>query len=134
MAPEKLDAARRANPGLAVEVVDVYDEAGIAGLLSSVGPLQDLVVTSGATGRGGFLEQSVTKAHSYVDGEFWGTYALACYAASTMPATGSMLFTTGGLAVHPVRGEVAVTTACAAVEVHLPAGSAPRPTSARPRC
>jgi len=91
--------------GVACDLVDPDTvRAAVAGLAA----LDHLIVTA-APGRG------VTD-REFFDGKFWGTQAAAAAAAARLPATGTMLFASGGLAVRPGPGTWSVTTAFAAVE------------------
>ncbi len=104
---EPTDGVQRVGAISAV-VCDLNDVVSVTKAVENLDALDHLIVTA-APGRG------VTD-REFFDGKFWGTHAAAVAAGQRLPPGGSMLFTSGGLAVRPTPGEWSVTCAFAAVE------------------
>ncbi len=102
---------------------DLTSQESIRGLFEGVERLDHLVITATPSAPSlPFVDAEVPAARAFVDGKLWGVWAAARDAALRMPdgsqgaPPGSITFTTGGMAVRPSPGRVAVTVAFAAVE------------------
>lgn len=87
---------------------DLADADSVRDAIAAPPTLDHLIVTA-SPGRG-------LSDREFFDGKFWGTQAACVAAAERLPANGSIVLNSGGLAVRPVRGEWATTCAFAAVE------------------
>lgn len=97
-------------------VVDVTDEGSVRSLFQQVGSFNHLFVTAGPGARSRFQEDPVETAQDYFQGKFWSTYQISRIASETIDAHGSVTYVSGGLAIRPESGSVAVTAAQNAVE------------------
>lgn len=89
-------------------VCDLGDPDSVRGAVESL-PIVDHLVVTAAPGRG-------LTDRQFFEGKFWGTQVAAEAAAARMPEDGTMVFTSGGLAVRPAKGEWSTSCAFAAVE------------------
>lgn len=119
-------AVRRLGAGARGSVVDVSDEASIAGFFEALGPFDHLAFTAGDWGGGFFAPTRDLDLAAARDGftvRFWGALAVAKHACRTIAQDGSITLTGGMLAHRPLKGAPVATSVAGAVE-HLTRGLA----------
>lgn len=115
-------AAGRLGEGVSGAVVDVRDEAKVAGFFEQLGAFDHLVFTAGDWGanRGGgpVAELDLDSADSTFAVRFWGALAAIKHAQGRIAPSGSVTITDGAIAHRPRRG-AALSTAMAGAIEHL---------------
>jgi NAD(P)-dependent dehydrogenase (short-subunit alcohol dehydrogenase family) len=98
--------------------VDVGDEASVRALFESVGQLDHVFVTATPplAPQTAFLEQDLASARDFLNGKFFGSLAVARYAAPRMRGGGSITFLTGAAVVRARAGLSTVVATFAALE------------------
>jgi NAD(P)-dependent dehydrogenase (short-subunit alcohol dehydrogenase family) len=97
--------------------VDTRDEASVAALFTRVGQLDHLVYTAGDTVRPQPLaDLPLDDARQLFEVRFWGAVAAVKHAAPRMRPTGSIVLTSGTIAVRPTPGAALAAGAAAATE------------------
>lgn len=98
-------------------VVDTRDEAAVAALFDRVGELDHLVYTAGDTVRPQPLaDVPLDAARKLLEVRFWGAVTAVKYAAPQVRPGGSIVLTSGTVAVRPAPGTALVAGAAAATE------------------
>jgi NAD(P)-dependent dehydrogenase (short-subunit alcohol dehydrogenase family) len=111
------DAVRRLPAGTVGRPVDVTDEDSVGRFFSALGEFDHLVYTAGEHLRMQALNDiSVTKAKSCFDTLYWGAVAAAKHGVPGIRAGGSMVFTSGVIAVHPAPATLVQAGIVGAVE------------------
>ncbi|WP_335981750.1 SDR family oxidoreductase [Streptomyces sp. CA2R106] len=97
--------------------VDIRDEAAVADLFARVGGLDHLVYTAGDAVRPQPLaDLPLDEARKLLDVRFWGTVAAVKHAAPRIRPGGSIVLTSGTVAVRPVPGAALAAGSAAAME------------------
>jgi NAD(P)-dependent dehydrogenase (short-subunit alcohol dehydrogenase family) len=114
----RLDAALAALPGGCNEVVvDARSEASVAEALAQIGELDHLVYTAGdSVAPRPLNEVPLDEARRLFDVRFWGAVAAVRHAAPRIRAGGSVVLTSGTVAVRPPAGAALMAGAAAAIE------------------
>ena len=115
-------ALAKLGDGASGSVVDVRDEASVAGFFEAVGPFKHLVFTAGdwgaVRGGGALAELDLAAAHATFTVRFWGALTAIKHAQGRISADGSITVTDGVIAHRPRKGAVLSTAMAGAVE-HL---------------
>src|SRR5439155_18376610 len=97
------------------------DLAGVWAVFDEVGPLGHLVITAGATNRGGpFVDLSDEKFRETFDGKFWVQIAAARAAARHIRPGGSITFFSGGANRKAMAGMVNIAAVNGALDAVVP--------------
>ena len=124
--PASVNAAVGRLVGSTGRVVDLRDEAGIAGFFEDLGAFDHLAITAGDWGGAMFAPTRDIELDQARDGfavRFWGALAAAKHSCRTIAQNGSITLTSGMLAHRPVKGSPMATAVGGAVE-HLTRGLA----------
>ena len=105
---ETLDAAYAGEPAIAVESVDLLDEASIAALAERLGRVDHVVSTASARARGLLADLDREKVRLSFDTKVIGPLLLAKHFAPRMPETGSLTLFSGVAAFKIAVGTLAV--------------------------
>lgn len=98
-------------------VLDVRDEAAVAGLFARVGELDHVVFTAGdQADRRALRELPLDEARRTLEVRFWGAVAAAKHAAPRIRPGGSITLTSGTVGVRPVPGAALASAGSAATE------------------
>src|ERR1700754_4897313 len=98
-------------------VVDTRDEAGVAALFARVGELDHVVYTAGDAVRPQPLaDLPLDAARELFEVRFWGAVAAVKHAAQRVRPGGSIVLTSGTVAVRPAPGAALAAGAAAAIE------------------
>jgi NAD(P)-dependent dehydrogenase (short-subunit alcohol dehydrogenase family) len=111
--------ARLGGGGASGSVVDVNDEASIAGFFERLGRFDHMAFTAGDWGAGFFAptrDMDLAAAREGLGVRFWGALAAAKYACRTIAEDGSITITGGMLAHRPMKGAPLVTAVAGAIE------------------
>jgi NAD(P)-dependent dehydrogenase (short-subunit alcohol dehydrogenase family) len=114
-------ASERLGGGATGLVVDVSDEASVAGFFEGLGPFDHLAFTAGDWGaRMGepARDLDLAAAQASIAVRFWGALAVAKYGCRTIAEGGSITLTGGMLAHRPMKGAPLATAIGGAIE-HL---------------
>ena len=112
-------AVARLGGGASGSVVDVNDEASIAGFFERLGRFDHMAFTAGDWGAGFFAptrDMDLAAAREGLGVRFWGALASAKYACRTIAEDGSITITGGMLAHRPMKGAPLVTAVAGAIE------------------
>ena len=114
----RLDAALAALPGgCSGVVVDARSEASVAEALAQIGQLDHLVYTAGdSVVPRPLAEVPLDEARRLFDVRFWGAVAAVRHAAPRIRAGGSVVLTSGTVAVRPSAGAALMAGGAAAIE------------------
>lgn len=96
--------------------VDVADEGAVRAFFERVGAFDHLVLSTGVTAAGPFLELDTGAAREHFEGKFWGYYYAARHGAPRLRPGGSITLISGIAAVKAIAGFAAIGAADAAVE------------------
>ena len=100
-------AVTRLGAGARGSVVDVSDEASIAGFFEALGPFDHLAFTAGDWG-GGLIaptrDLDLAAARDGFTVRFWGALAVVKHGCRTIADDGSITLTGGMLAHRPMKG------------------------------
>ncbi len=121
-----VDAAVGRLEGATGRVVDLRDEAAVAGFFEGLGGFDHLAITAGDRSGALFTPTREVDLAAAQDGfavRFWGAVAAAKHGARTIAAGGSITLTSGVLAHRPVKGAPVAAAVGGAVE-HLARGLA----------
>ncbi len=121
-----VDAAVERLIGSAGRIVDLRDEAAIAGFFKDVGSFDHLAITAGDWGGAMFASTRDIDLDQARDGfavRFWGALAAAKHSCRTIAQDGSITLTSGMLAHRPIKGTPVAAAVGGAVE-HLTRGLA----------
>ncbi len=121
-----VDAARKRLAGSTGRIVDLRDEAGIAGFFHELGAFDHLAITAGDWSGAMFAptaEIDLAQARDGLTVRFWGALAAAKHCCRTIAKDGSITLTSGMLAHRPMKGAPIATAVGGAVE-HLARGLA----------
>jgi NAD(P)-dependent dehydrogenase (short-subunit alcohol dehydrogenase family) len=115
---DNVDKALTALPSSAAgDTVDVTDEADVARFFERVGEFDHLVFTAGAHLYFTSIQEISTRAaRDCFEIRFWGPFMAAKYGAARIRAGGSIVLTSGIVAVRPVPNTAAQSTATGAVD------------------
>lgn len=98
-------------------VVDTRDEAGVAALFDRIGELDHLVYTAGDTVRPQPLaDLTLDAARELFEVRFWGAVTAVKHAARRVRPGGSIVLTSGTVAVRPAPGTALAAGGAAATE------------------
>lgn len=114
----RLDTALAALPaGCSGAVIDTRSEASVAEALDRVGELDHLVYTAGdQVAPRPLAEVTLEEARRLFDVRFWGAVAAVRHAAPRIRPGGSIVLTSGTIAVRPSRGAALAAGGAAAIE------------------
>jgi len=114
----RLDAALAALPGgCDGVVVDVRSEASVTEALAQIGELDHLVYTAGDSVVPRPLDDlPLDEGRRLFDVRFWGAVTAVRHAAPRIRAGGSVVLTSGTVAVRPSAGAALMAGAAAAIE------------------
>jgi len=121
-----VDAAVGRLGGSTGRIVDLRDEAGIAGFFRELGAFDHLAITAGDWGGAIFAptaEIDLAQAREGLTVRFWGALAAAKHGCRTIARDGSITLTSGMLAHRPIKGAPVAAAVGGAVE-HLARGLA----------
>ena len=122
-----INAAVERLAGSTGRIVDLRDEAGIAGFFEDLGAFDHLAVTAGDWGGAMFAptrgDLDLDQARDGFAVRFWGALAAAKHGSRTIAQDGSITLTSGMLAHRPMKGAPMATAVGGAVE-HLTRGLA----------
>jgi NAD(P)-dependent dehydrogenase (short-subunit alcohol dehydrogenase family) len=99
-----------AYPGrdIAVEQVDVTDEASVAALAERVAKADHVVSTASARARGGYRDLTPSLVNASFATKVTGALLLARHFTTRLPPGGSFLFLSGATALKPAPGMLAL--------------------------
>jgi NAD(P)-dependent dehydrogenase (short-subunit alcohol dehydrogenase family) len=121
---EVIIAGRELAPidGFRTYSVDGKDVAAIDKFFAEVGEIDHLVITAGATNRGGSFVDDITDAsfRATFDGKFWVQVSVAHRGAKHVKKGGSITFFSGGASRRALRGMVNVAAVNAALDGIVP--------------
>jgi len=114
----RLDAALAELPGdCRGVVVDASSEASVAEALAGIGELDHLVYTAGdGVAPRPLAQVSLDEARRLFDVRFWGAVTAVRNAAPRIRAGGSVVLTSGTIAVRPSAGAALMAAGAAAIE------------------
>jgi len=114
----RLDAALAALPdGCEGVVIDARSEASVAGVLARIGELDHLVYTAGDSVTPRSLDEvPLDDARRLFDVRFWGAVTAVRHAAPRIRAGGSVVLTSGTIAVRPSARAALMAAGAAAIE------------------
>jgi len=114
----RLDAALAALPdGCEGVVIDTRSEASVAGALARIGELDHLVYTAGDSVTPRPLDEvPLDDARRLFDVRFWGAVTAVRHAAPRIRAGGSVVLTSGTIAVRPSARAALMAAGAAAIE------------------
>jgi NAD(P)-dependent dehydrogenase (short-subunit alcohol dehydrogenase family) len=113
----KVDAAlTRLGDAAAGAVVDVTDEAGLAGFFDGLERIDHLFVTPSKLVPTPVAEARTEDVRPSLDLRFWAAFHSAKYAGAKIPAGGSITFMSGIAGTGPIPNEAVAGGSCAAVE------------------
>jgi NAD(P)-dependent dehydrogenase (short-subunit alcohol dehydrogenase family) len=116
----KVEAAVAARGGgVTGAVIDVADEASVAGFFEAQGPFDHLAFTAGDWGGNMYAptrDMDLTAARDGLNVRFWGALAVAKHGCRSIAADGSITLTGGLLAHRPMKGAPLVTAVAGAIE------------------
>ena len=115
-------ALKQLGVGAEGAVINVRDEASVAGFFDEVGAFDHLVYTAGdwdpKRGGGAIAELDLEGAHATFTTRFWGALAAIKHAHGRIAAHGSITLTGGAIAHRPRKG-AALSAAMAGAIEHL---------------
>jgi NAD(P)-dependent dehydrogenase (short-subunit alcohol dehydrogenase family) len=122
---EVIVAGRGVEPieGLRTYAVDGKDVAAVRRFFEEVGPIDHLVITAGATNRGGSFVEEMTDAsfRETFDGKFWVQVTAAHEGARYVKKGGSITFFSGGANRKAMKGMVNIAAVNGALDAIVPA-------------
>ena len=119
-------AVTRLGGGATGSVVDVRDEASVAGFFAQLGPYDHLAFTAGDWDWSAFAtarDLDLPAVRDSLGVRFWGALLAVKYGCRTIAQNGSITLTGGMLAHRPMKGAAVVTAIAGAIE-HLALGLA----------
>jgi NAD(P)-dependent dehydrogenase (short-subunit alcohol dehydrogenase family) len=122
----RVNAAVERLQGVTGRVIELRDEASVAGFFAEVGGFDHLVMTAGDWGGPMFVscrELNLTQARELLAVRFWGVLAAVKHCCDTIAQNGSITLTSGMLTHRPRKGAPLATAVGGAVE-HLTRGLA----------
>ena len=96
--------------------LDVEDEEGTRGLFAGMERVDHVFITAGNVLFDHRLDTEVAAARPAIDTRFWGAFHAAKFAATKIPAGGSITFMSGTAAARPIAGASVATASCGAIE------------------
>ena len=118
--PANVEAAvARLGGGATGSVIDVADEASVAGFFEALGPFDHLAFTAGDWGGNMYAptrDMDLTAARDGLNVRFWGALAVAKHGCRNIAPDGSITLTGGLLAHRPMKGAPLVTAVAGAIE------------------
>ncbi len=124
--PATINAAVERLPGATGRIVDLRDEASVAGFFKELGGFDHLAITAGDWGGAMFAPTAaidLAQAQKGLTVRFWGALAAAKHGCRTIAQDGSIALTSGMLAHRPMKGAPIATAVAGAME-HLTRGLA----------
>jgi NAD(P)-dependent dehydrogenase (short-subunit alcohol dehydrogenase family) len=122
-----VSAAVERLQGVTGRIVDLRDEASVAGFFGELGAFDHLAITAGDWDGSTFFASSgdldLTQARECFTVRFWGALAAVKHGCRTIARDGSITLTSGMLALRPRKGAPMATAVAGAVE-HLTRGLA----------
>jgi NAD(P)-dependent dehydrogenase (short-subunit alcohol dehydrogenase family) len=109
----KLDAVAVKLNAIAIPT-DVTDDASVANLFKSTGPVDHVVVTAAQLRTGPFKTVAMEDVRSTFEGKFWGAWRVA--RAAAFRSGGSLTLVSGFLSIRPRPNSAIVSAANAALE------------------
>lgn len=117
--PQRVQAAAgRLGKGAEGAVVDVTDEASVAGFFAERG-FDHIATTAGDWGgmrRGALADLDLAGADALFKVRFWGALAVAKHGGSKLPPGGSLTLTNGTIAHKPTKGSTVSTAMAGGIE------------------
>jgi NAD(P)-dependent dehydrogenase (short-subunit alcohol dehydrogenase family) len=107
-------------------IVDLRDEASVAGFFEELGAFEHLAITAGDWGGPMFVsapELDLTQARDLLNVRFWGALAAVKHGSRTIAQNGSITLTSGIIAHRPRKGTPVAAAVGGAIE-HLARGLA----------
>ena len=114
---DREELAHAYDDGITAETVDLTDESSVAALAERVGDLDHVVSTASARARGKVGDLKAETIAKSFDTKVVGPIMLAKYFAPRMPNDGSFVFMSGGTALKPQIGMLAVGATNGAVDI-----------------
>jgi NAD(P)-dependent dehydrogenase (short-subunit alcohol dehydrogenase family) len=112
-------AVARLGGGATGSVVDVRDEASVAGFFEQLGPFDHLAFTAGDWDWSAFAsarDMDLAAIQGSLAVRFWGALLAVKYGCRTIAEDGSITLTGGMLAHRPMKGAPVVTAIAGAIE------------------
>lgn len=114
---EKLHIAKEQIKGnVQIAQLDVRDEHEIKQFFATQGKIDHLIITANEPKFRGIKDMSITEARQDFDGLFWPVYTIAKYAMDKIDKQGSIVLTSGVLAVKPMKDTTLLNAAVNAIE------------------
>jgi NAD(P)-dependent dehydrogenase (short-subunit alcohol dehydrogenase family) len=112
-----------AGPRISARAVDGKDTAAVKAFFDEVGSFDHLVITAGATTRGGNFLDSITDKtfRETFDGKFWVQITAAHEGARQIRPGGSITLFSGGASRRAMRGMVNIAAVNGALDAVVPA-------------
>jgi NAD(P)-dependent dehydrogenase (short-subunit alcohol dehydrogenase family) len=121
---EVIIAGRGVGPieGFRTFAVDGKDQAAVAALFEQIGTIDHLVITAGATNRGGAFLTEITDAtfRATFEGKFWVQVTAAHLGARYVKPGGSITLFSGGANRRALKGMVNVAAVNGALDAIVP--------------
>ncbi len=119
---ERIEAAAKTSSGkITGRSVDGKDLAATTAFFAEVGPIDHLVITAGATNRGGpFVDLGDAAFRETFDGKFWVQIAAARAGAPHVRPGGSITFFSGGANRKAMAGMVNIAAVNGALDAVVP--------------
>jgi NAD(P)-dependent dehydrogenase (short-subunit alcohol dehydrogenase family) len=116
------DAVKLKAAGLASAAVDGRDTTAVHAFFDKLGPFDHLVITAGATTRGGSFLEEITDARfrETFDGKFWVQITAAHAGARHIRKGGSITFFSGGANRKALRGMTNIAAVNGALDAVVP--------------
>ena len=117
-----LDVATQVGARASAREVDGVDVPAVHAFFDEVGTFDHLVITAGATNRGGSFVDEITDEsfRATFDGKFWVQVTAAHAGARHVKKGGSITFFSGGAAHRGLRGMVNIAAVNGALEAIVP--------------
>lgn len=119
---ESLDAKKELGPKGSAIAVDGKDVAAVEAFFEKIGAFDHLVITAGATNRGGEFVTSITDKtfRETFDGKFWVQVTAAHAGAKRIRKGGSITFFSGGANRRAMKGMVNIAAVNGALDAIVP--------------
>ncbi len=119
---DQLDVKKELGPNGSAFAVDGKDVAAVEAFFERVGAFDHLVITAGATNRGGDFVQSITDQsfRETFDGKFWVQITAAHAGARRIRKGGSITFFSGGANRRALKGMVNIAAVNGALDAVVP--------------
>jgi NAD(P)-dependent dehydrogenase (short-subunit alcohol dehydrogenase family) len=119
---DQLDVQKELGSRASAYAVDGKDVAAVDAFFERIGPFDHLVITAGATNRGGDFVSSITDKtfRETFDGKFWVQITAAHAGARTIRKGGSITFFSGGANRRAIKGMANIAAVNGALDAVVP--------------